>query len=184
MPFDERNRLMDHVMDVDQHVRYALVLQAGLGLALAGLLGYLPGGSTLLYAACAGALCWLALVEISHRARKTGTGASLASLDRGLRYGLIAALAAAALAATTGHLPLPRWLSWKLLAFAAVVACGLGIRLALVRFFEVWADIARYGTTPTKERAIRHIYVQATAILGLLWVGIAAIVALSILKPV
>lgn len=28
MPFDERQRLMDHVMVVDQHVRYALVLQA------------------------------------------------------------------------------------------------------------------------------------------------------------
>ena len=27
MPFAERDRLMDHVMDVDQHVRYALVLQ-------------------------------------------------------------------------------------------------------------------------------------------------------------
>ena len=27
MPFAERSRLMDHVMHVDQHVRYALVLQ-------------------------------------------------------------------------------------------------------------------------------------------------------------
>ena len=78
---------------------------------------------------------------------------------------------------------LPRWLTWKLLAFAAVLACGLRILLALLKFFEVWADIARYGTTPTRERAIRHIYAQATAILGLLWVGIAVIVALSILKP-
>ena len=37
MPFAERDRLMEHVMDVDQHVRYALVLQAGLGVALVSL---------------------------------------------------------------------------------------------------------------------------------------------------
>ena len=45
MPFPERDRLMQHVMDVDQHVRYALILQAGLGAALAALLGHVPGGA-------------------------------------------------------------------------------------------------------------------------------------------
>ena len=43
MPFEERKRLMEHVMDVDQHVRYALVLQVGLGTVLSALLGYFPG---------------------------------------------------------------------------------------------------------------------------------------------
>ena len=31
MPFEQRDRLMDHVMDADQHVRYALLLQLMLG---------------------------------------------------------------------------------------------------------------------------------------------------------
>ena len=44
MPFAERSRLMDHVMHVDQHVRYALVLQLALGISLAALNGYLPFG--------------------------------------------------------------------------------------------------------------------------------------------
>jgi len=35
MPVAERGRLMDHVMNVDQPVRYALVLQMTLGTALA-----------------------------------------------------------------------------------------------------------------------------------------------------
>ena len=35
IPFAERSRLMEHVMHVDQHVRYALVLQAGMGFGLA-----------------------------------------------------------------------------------------------------------------------------------------------------
>lgn len=44
MEFAERARLMDHVMHVDQHVRYALVLQAGLGFMLAIAYGFIPGG--------------------------------------------------------------------------------------------------------------------------------------------
>ena len=44
LPFAERNKLMEHVLDVDQHVRYALVLQAVLGTILAALIGYIPGG--------------------------------------------------------------------------------------------------------------------------------------------
>ena len=50
IPFAERNRLMEHVMHVDQHVRYALVLQAGLGFGLATLYGMIPGGEPLAWA--------------------------------------------------------------------------------------------------------------------------------------
>ena len=35
MSLADRTRLMGHVMGVDQHVRYALILQAGLGTMLA-----------------------------------------------------------------------------------------------------------------------------------------------------
>ena len=38
-------------MDVDQHVRYALVLQATLGTILLALYGYVPGGATLAWLA-------------------------------------------------------------------------------------------------------------------------------------
>ena len=44
MPFPDRNRLLEHVLDVDQHVRYALILQVWLGTTLGALLGYFPGG--------------------------------------------------------------------------------------------------------------------------------------------
>jgi hypothetical protein len=30
MPFADRDRLLEHVLDVDQHVRYALILQVWL----------------------------------------------------------------------------------------------------------------------------------------------------------
>lgn len=183
MPFAERNRLMDHVMTVDQHVRYALVLQAGLGTMLAALHGLVPGGARLAWVAAAVMLLWLALVEAAHRLRRTDPGRHLAALDRGVRYVLVALLLGTAAAAMSGLTSLPRWLAWKLAAFAGVIACGLGIRYALMAFYRVWERIASEGSSAAREREIRSIYVCATSLLGLLWLLIAAISALSVLQP-
>ncbi len=183
MPFAERDRLMDHVLDVDQHVRYALILQAGLGLALAALLGYLPGGEPLAVTAVVVALVWLVLAEATHRLRRTAAGMRLAALDRGVRYVAIIGLLALAASLLTGVLPTPRWLGLKLVLFAGVIACGLGIRGQLLRFYATWRVIAHEGPVAALESEIRRIYVAATAILVGLWVLIAGIVTLSVLKP-
>lgn len=183
MPFGERNRLMDHVMDVDQHVRYALVLQAGLGTILGAMYGYFPGGDALAWTAAVLMVAWLILVEVTHRKRSTPTGERFAAIDRGIRYVALAGLAATGLLTATGRIGLEPWLAWKLAAFAGVIACGLGIRFALMVFYRTWRQVAREGSNDAREREIRRCYVQATSILGLLWLLIAVIVLLSIAKP-
>ena len=183
MPFDERDRLLDHVLDVDQHVRYALILQAGIGMMLAALLGYLPGGDGLALAAallCGG---WLVLVEFTHRLRKRASGRMLASIDMSVRYALMAALAAAAVAALGGALALPTWLALKLALFAGVIACGLGIRWSIIRYYRDWAALEREGSSVALESRLQRRYWQATTILIGLWVLIGGIVALSVAKP-
>lgn len=183
MPFAERNRLMDHVMDVDQHVRYALVLQATLGTMLLALYGYVPGGSALAWVAAISGVAWLALVEATHRLRSSELGRQLATLDRGIRYVAIVALVSITLFGQQWFPALPHWLAWKLSAFAAVIACGLGIRFALMAFYRTWVEIAREGSNDAREAEIRRTYVQATSVLGLLWIFIAVVVALSVLRP-
>jgi len=183
MPFNERKRLMEHVMDVDQHVRYALILQAGLGTVLSALLGYFPGGATLAWAAGLATVLWLAFVEIVHRLRHGVSGRKLALLDRLVRYVLLAALVVGGLAGAVGALGLQTWLAWKLVLFGAVIACGIGIRYYIIQFFGIWRQIEANGSSPSRERAIRKNYAAGTSILGLLWLCIAAITTLSILKP-
>lgn len=180
MPFAERDRLMDHVMDVDQHVRYALVLQAGLGTMLAALLGYLPGGGRLAVGAALFAAGWLALVELTHRLRKQPVGRVLAALDNGVRYAAMLAVLGVTAVSMTGGLILPGWLAWKLVLFAGVIACGLGIRLALVRFYAVWREIESRGSTPAREQNVRRAYWHATSVLAFLWLLIGGIVVLSV----
>ena len=183
MPFEERDRLLDHVMDVDQHVRYAMILQLGLGTALAALLGYLPGGMTLAAAAAVAAIAWLALVEFTHRLRKQPVGYSLARIDRMIRYTAILVALSLAAAGLAGYYNLAGWLSFKLMLLAGAMLSGLGIRLELIRYFRVWQEIRTEGSSVARESALRRRYTSATSVLAVLWLFVSGIVALSLLKP-
>jgi hypothetical protein len=182
IPFSHRDRLMSHVLDVDQHVRYALVLQVGLGATLAALLGYIPGGDLAAIAAAVVGLVWLLFVETVHRFRSHPAGKRLASIDRGLRYLLIITLVAVWATAIFGSSQLRPWLAWKLLMFAGVLLCGVGIRVQIMRFFQIWKATGDQGLSDESQQQVEDIYVRATAILVGLWVFIGAVVFLSIGK--
>lgn len=180
MPFDERSRLMAHVMHVDQHVRYALVLQVGLGFALATTLGYVAGGSGAADAILVATLLWLIFVEVVHRLRDSEAGAILSLIDRVSRIFLL--LGFLLLALIPELINAPTWLRWKLALFAGVIACGIGIRQILIGFFATWSMIRRNGVTDAANLAVRRAYVRATSILVILWLCITAIVVLSVTK--
>lgn len=184
MPFPDRARLMEHVMHVDQHVRYALALQATLGTALAALYGYVPGGEGLAWAAGVCGLAWLAFIEAVHRLRHRPAGKALATIDRATRYALMAFLFAIAAGLIGMGWQMPDWLRWKLGLFAGVMACGVGIRFALIAHFRTWAVMTREGPTAATNAIIRQTYARATSILILLWIFIAVIAILSVWKPV
>lgn len=184
MPFDERSRLMEHVMHVDQHVRYALVLQASLGLAIAALYGYIPGGDTLAIGAGIFGAIWLGFVEAVHRLRHGPVGKILGAIDRQSRYLFMALLLAVAIGLIGAEWPMPTWLRWKLALFAGVMMSGVGIRFALIAHFRTWAIMGRDGPTDATNAIIKRTYVRATSVLVLLWVFIAAIAILSVWKPV
>lgn len=183
MPFDERSRLMEHVMHVDQHVRYALVLQASLGPAIAALYGYIPGGETTAIGFGIFGALWFAFVELVHRLRHSSVGKILGAIDRTSRYVLMAVLVAIAIKLVGGNWPMPEWLRWKLALFACVMMCGVGIRLALIAHFRTWAIMAREGPTEETNAIIKRTYVRATSVLVLLWVFIGGITVVSVMKP-
>jgi hypothetical protein len=183
MPFAERSRLMDHVMHVDQHVRYALVLQLALGISLAALNGYLPFGGITVSSAAVLALVWIVLLELVHRLRHTPSGPLLDTIDLAAWIGAGTLLLLASLAAAGNLLALPLWLAIKLALFGGVFLAGVVIRIALKDFFQAWQEVAEHGSNDARETAIRRGYVRATRVLLALWVFIAGIVVLSIWRP-
>ncbi len=183
MPFAERKHLMQHVMNVDQHVRYALILQFTLGFMLAATRGYLPLAQSTAWIFLLAGIAWLIAVEFVHRQQHSERAGSLSRADRVLRYLLMPILLVIAWLAFSNKIAMPNWLGLKLICFAATMACGVGIRFALIRFFEIWKEIENQGSNEEREQLIRAVYVKATSILLLLWVFIAIIGWLSIWKP-
>ena len=186
MPFEYRDGLMDHVLNVDQHVRYALILQLGLGTSVAAFRGYLPGMERTALIAGIFTLTWLALVELTHRLRKSPSATKLAGVDRGIRYVMLVVLLIMGLGTLFGLLPLefvPTWLSWKLVLFAGVILCGVAIRFEVIRFYKVWQEIRDSGSNLQLEGEIQGTYVRSRTILILLWSAIAGMVILSVWKP-
>jgi hypothetical protein len=175
LPFAARDALTDHLMDVDQHVRYALILQLTLGVMLMAQAELVA--SELFWIALILGAAWLLLVEVVHRMRKCDMGRKLAAFDRGLRYVVLAGLLGFAIFAE-----LPLWLKLKLAAFAGVMACGVAIRFWLIRHFRVWGDMVRLGPTERGNAIIKRTYWQATATLGFLWLFIALATILAIWK--
>lgn len=178
LPFAARDAMTDHLMDVDQHVRYALILQLMLGTMLAAALGYFPAIAWSI-APFAGA-AWIVLVELVHRKRKTQLGQTMAMFDRGIRYCVFAGLVALAFGLVPG---LPFWFKLKLALFAGIIGCGVAIRFALMRHFSTWSVMATNGPTDEGNAAIKATYVRATSILLILWLCIGGTAVLAIMKP-
>lgn len=176
--FAARDAMTDHLMDVDQHVRYALILQLALGAMLASQLAYLP--AQWFWAMPVVGAGWIALVEVAHRQRKSPLGERLAQIDRWVRYTIALALLLAAFGAFGA---MPVWLRMKLGLFAALIGCGVIIRFFLMRHFRIWAEMREQGPDPERETIIRTTYRQATMVLLVLWTCVAAMVLLAIFKP-
>ena len=112
------------------------------------------------------------------------SGSTMALIDRMMRYVLISVLVLIFLLSTFGMIALEFWLALKLFFFACVMACGLIIRLFLIKFFKQWAKMKEHGSSESDEVIIRDVYVKATSTLVALWLFIAAIVWLSFVKDV
>ena len=176
--FAARDAMTDHLMDIDQHVRYALILQLTLGGMLAALAGIFA--EYLVWVLPILGLCWLALVESAHRLRKRAVGETLAQADRIVRYAVMALLVLGAIGMAA---EVPYWLRMKLGLFAALIGCGIWIRFLLMRHFSSWAEMRERGPTESAEAIIRNTYWKATSVLVLLWLCIGSIAALAIWKP-
>ena len=75
------------------------------------------------------------------------------------------------------------WLAVKLALFAGVIVSGLGIRFELVHYFAVWNTIRLEGSSEERERLLRRRYKSSTTVLVLLWLLVATIDVVSVLKP-
>ncbi|MFT7528484.1 MAG: hypothetical protein ACI9LY_003646 [Arenicella sp.] len=181
IPFAERDRMLGQTMKVNQFVRYALALQLASGVCLASLLGYLPFNFAwgLLFG-----LAWILLIFLGHRWPVSRAGRIVKMIERDFRLIVIGVLLIISGLGVIAEAYLPFWLAVKLFLFAGVIACGLGMRIVLLRQGTVWQRMREHGPILSDDVVSRKIYFQAAIILMLLWTLVASITALSLFKPV
>jgi hypothetical protein len=186
LPAAERMRLWDFLLDVDQHVRNAMIMSVPLGFSLAALMGLVPLDDSGLIALWVASSGWFAFMWWVHLARKKPYGATLAKWDWRLRYVLIAFFAGTALySLATGKPYTANWLALKVLLFAGAIVCGIFVRRYIREAYRSAIPAIendRAGSAENEE--FRVLMVKATWALVVLWLLLFTIGGLGALKPI
>lgn len=177
----EARRVAGRIMlGLDQGPRICMTLIAAPGVHMAAQAGWLPISSGWLAAIWALSLCWLAMVLLLH----FGPGLpGLAQVDFWFRAALALGLgvfAIGALLAPQTPPPIAPWLAVKLLVFAVLVGCGLGIRIALRPFGPAYASLQSGAPSPEHNLAIEQSLARCRPLVLAIWAGLLLNAALGL----
>ncbi len=185
LPAAERMRLWDFLLDVDQHVRNAMIMSVPLGFTLASYLGLVPIQGVWMGLLWIVSALWFWFMWMVHWRRKAPEGATLAKWDWRIRYGLIAFFGGTALWSLFTGWPYPTaWLALKVLGVAGAIVCGIFVRYYIREAYRsALPAIAAGRATDADNEEFRVLMIKGTWALVVLWVILFGIGALGALKP-
>jgi len=181
----ERMRLWDFLLDVDQHVRNAMIMSVPLGFTLASMLGLVPIEGIGMWALWIVSALWFWFMWMVHWRRKSPNGPVWARWDWRLRYPLIAFFAGSGALSLAIGWPYPEpWLAAKVLLFAGTIVCGIFVRHYIREAYRsALPAIAADRATDADNAEFRILMIKGTWALVVLWVLLFTIGALGALKP-
>ena len=175
---ESRHVALNIMLACDMGPKLAMPLILPLGLHLAWLSGVLPMTGALLVMTWIAALYWFAVVLVLYLNEGKAFTARLGQMDLYFRvavvvllvgwgsYGLLTASAAA-------------WAWWKLLIFAAMVSCGIAIRLRLKPFIPAFAEMMSSGATDATNQAMASSIGRCRPWVWCIWAGLFTNAALG-----
>lgn len=182
MTVAERNRVRDLVMDIDLGPRLALVLMLPVGFALSLEWGA-PLPATLLPVLWVAALLWLAVLvwlHLAHGHPRMGLVLRADLVVRSLVMLAMAGLGVQVLAAAPADTP--PWLAAKFLAFAAIIAVGMVLRVISGQWRPAIERLAA-GDVVTGEAMLRVRRRKAVVAALTMWVLVAGAAFLGVARP-
>jgi hypothetical protein len=185
LPPEERMRLWDFLLDVDQHVRNALIMSVPLGFTLASMLGLVPIEGVWMWALWIASALWFWFMWMVHWRRKDPSGPTYAKWDWRIRYPILGFFFVSGLWSLFTGWPYPtRWLALKVLLLAGGMICGIFVRYYIREAYRsALPAIAAGRATDADNAEFRLLMVKGTWALVVLWVLLFAIGALGALKP-
>ncbi len=159
-----------------------MMLPVGLMLAAGKGLSPIDGGWLALPWALAG--IWLLISVGAASQRGTPLGKTYSNIDLWIRIVLIAVLTIAAIASFANGEPFAsNWLALKVLLFAFILVCGLGIRFTFANFGMAFGRFMAEGSTPETEAALRVPVIRVKPWVLSLWAGLVVMSLLGIAQP-
>jgi hypothetical protein len=162
----------------------ASILMLPVGLMLAAGKGFSPITGGWLVLIWGLAAIWLLISVSAASQRGTPLGKTYSNIDLWIRLVVIAVLTIAAIASLSNGAPFSsNWLALKVLLFAYVLVCGLGIRFTFAKFGVAFGRFMAEGSTPETEAALRRpVYGVKPWVLAL-WAGLVVMSLFGIAQP-
>ena len=155
----------------DMGPKLAMPLILPLGLHLAYLGGTLPLSATGMFAAWLASLYWFTVVLVLYRNEGKPFTARLSQLDFYFRIGMVAALLAYAAYSLTNDAA-ASWAALKVIVFAAMVCCGIAIRINLKTFVPAFGEMMGNGASEKTDNAMASSIARCRPWVWCIWAGL------------
>jgi hypothetical protein len=183
LSLEERRRHMETAYRIDILARLGIILLLPIGLHMGYLWGVQPLGGSWLVAMWILTGGWVSLALVAFAKRGTDTGIRLTIWDDRIRYGLIPALAIAAIASlVTGKPFSANWYSAKVLIYSGLLVIGLILRFVMRHWTETFRQLAASGPDAALEAKLTREINLSRKLAYLYWIGIGAVAFIGVTK--
>lgn len=163
----------------DMGPKLAMPLMLPLGLHMAYSTGALPLSATDVLIGWLLAAYWFSVVMVLFLNEGKAFTAKLSQADLYFRIAVAALLliyAGSNLASSTGA----PWANWKILIFATMVCCGIGIRIHLKPFVPAFGVMMSQGATDESNQIMADSIGRCRPFVWTIWAGLALSAALGV----
>ncbi len=165
----------------DQGPKLAMPMMFALGVHLGSLSGLLPVGGLGLALCWLLGLIWLVNVAVLYSFEGQPFIAALKRFDFVFRIAVVLAIFAYLLAAQLQPgLIAASWLAWKLLIFALLVSCGIGIRIQLKPFVPAFTRLMQEGPSDEVNDILEASVARSRPFVAAIWLGLFVSAALGV----
>jgi hypothetical protein len=184
LPLPERLRFLELLLKIDMAPRTALVCMIPVGFTLATQAGLAPFANGWVPAIWLGSIAWLCLVWFLHLNPRHPKAQALTRFDQYLRIAVIVLFCATGAATLAGSGPLlTEWLGAKFVLYGGVIVLGLLLRVTIREWVRGFAELRDPATIDAGNARVFRAWRRARAFAYGLWLLIALIAFLGVVKP-
>lgn len=177
----QRATALKIMLGCDQGPKLCMPLIFAIGFSMSVHMGWIAAPPWLHAAVWVVALAWFANVNWLYFAQDAAAKARVSAWDLRFRTAVALGLAAVAIVSlATGAFITGDWLALKVLVFAALVGCGIYIRIQLKPFVAAFGALMVKGSSPEVEQELSGSIARVRPAVYLIWAGLILNAALGL----